>query len=85
MRDRRGHPRREVPQGPELTWPWERERGGPIGGRPLYTERMFDTTQNTEQKVPHAECKQPVPRGINYARMGPEPRWALPGPLTVGE
>ena len=46
---------------------------------PLYTNRTFDNDTDTEQKVPHAECKQPVLRGINY----PEPRRTLPGVLWV--
>ena len=58
---------------PEPAWRgwWERRRTSGLG--PLYTERMSDTIQNTKQKVPHAECKQPVPRGIKYldARRAP--------------
>ena len=54
-------------------------KGATVSGAdsPLYTNRTFDNDTDTEQKVPHAECKQPVPRGINYARMGPEPRWCV--------
>ena len=59
---------------------------------PLYTKRMFDTTQNTEQmKVPHAECNYASNRSHEVLTMPPrrapnnsgaEPRRTLPRLLT---
>ena len=36
-----------------------------------WSEAALDLEPLGEQQVPHAECRQPVPRGINYARWVP--------------